>query len=65
MSSPNGYLSPAVAGSGAIAVGVAACATELGEVRLLARSDSSAWRAEEQAEKIKSGEKEFLEWEDC
>lgn len=50
MSTPNGYLSPAVAGSGAIAVGVAASATALGEVRLLARSDTSAWRAEEQVE---------------
>ena len=52
MSTPNGYLSPAVAGSGAIAAGVAATATQLGEVRLLARSDSSAWRAEERVEKL-------------
>ncbi len=52
MSTPNGYLSPAVAGSGAIAVGVAATATIIGEVRLLARSDTSAWRAEEQIEKL-------------
>ncbi len=50
--SPNGYLSPAVAGSGAIAAGLAAAATTLGEVRLLARSDESAWRAEEQVEKL-------------
>jgi 3-hydroxybutyryl-CoA dehydrogenase len=49
---PNGYLSPAVAGSGAIAAGLAAAATTLGEVRLLARSDTSAWRAEEQVEKL-------------
>lgn len=49
---PNGYLSPAVAGSGAIAAGLAAAATTLGEVRLLARSDESAWRAEEQVEKL-------------
>lgn len=52
MSNPNGYLSPGVAGSGAIALGLAAAATQLGEVRVLARSDASAWRAEEQAEKL-------------
>ena len=45
-----GYQRPAVAGSGAIASGLAACATQVGEVRLLARSDASAWRAEEQAQ---------------
>ena len=49
---PNGYLNPAVAGSGAIAAGLAAAATTLGEVRLLARSDTSAWRVEEQVEKL-------------
>ena len=47
--STTGYESPAVAGSGVIACGVAACATTLGDVRLLARSDASAWRAEEEA----------------
>jgi 3-hydroxybutyryl-CoA dehydrogenase len=47
-----GYLSPGVAGSGAIAMGVAASAAALGEVRVLARSDASAWRAEEQAGKL-------------
>lgn len=52
MNSPNGYMSPAVAGSGAIALGLAASASILGEVRVLARSDASAWRAEEEAEKI-------------
>lgn len=52
MSSPNGYISPGVAGSGAIAAGLATSATILGEVRLLARSDSSAWTAEEQVEKL-------------
>ncbi len=52
MSSPNGYLSPAVAGSGAIALGLAASAAVLGEVRVLARSDASAWRAEEQVERL-------------
>src|SRR5687767_2794865 len=51
-STPNGYTSPAVAGSGAIAAGLAAAATTLGEVRLLARSDESAWRAEEQVTKL-------------
>ena len=52
MASPNGYLSPAVAGSGAIALGVAASASVLGEVRVLARSDASAWKAEEALEKL-------------
>ena len=51
MTSPNGYERPAVAGSGTIACGLAACASTLGEVWLLARSDTSAWRAEEEAEK--------------
>jgi len=46
---PHGYESPAVAGSGTIACGLAACASTLGEVWILARSDASAWRAEEQA----------------
>jgi 3-hydroxybutyryl-CoA dehydrogenase len=45
-----GYERPAVAGSGTIACGVAAVASALGEVRLWARSDQSAWRAEERAE---------------
>lgn len=49
---PNGYLSPGIAGSGAIALGLAAAASSLGEVLLLARSDASAWRAEEQVEKL-------------
>lgn len=52
MSGADGYLSPAVAGSGAIALGVAASAAALGEVRVLARSDASAWRAEEKLEKL-------------
>ena len=52
VTTPNGYLSPGIAGSGAIALGVAAAASALGEVRLLARSDSSAWRAEEAMEKL-------------
>jgi 3-hydroxybutyryl-CoA dehydrogenase len=44
------YDDPAVAGSGTIATGLAACASALGRVRLLARSDASAWRAEERAQ---------------
>ncbi|MGH2954756.1 MAG: 3-hydroxyacyl-CoA dehydrogenase family protein [Solirubrobacterales bacterium] len=59
MSGPDGYAQPAVAGSGTIACGLAACATQLGEVRLLARSDASAWRAEEtsqaEAKKLDGG----------
>ena len=49
MSSADGYSRPAVAGSGAVACGLAACASALGEVRLLARSDESAQRAERDA----------------
>ena len=44
------YTRPAVAGSGTIACSVAACASALGEVRLLARSDASAWQGEERAQ---------------
>jgi 3-hydroxybutyryl-CoA dehydrogenase len=44
------YERPAIAGSGTIATGLAACATLTSTVRLLARSDASAWRAEEQAQ---------------
>jgi 3-hydroxybutyryl-CoA dehydrogenase len=43
---------PAIAGSGTIACGLAACASVASEVLLLARSDASAWRAEEQAQKL-------------
>jgi 3-hydroxybutyryl-CoA dehydrogenase len=50
MSGPDGYARPAIAGSGTIACGLAACATQLGEVKVLARSDASAWRAEEEAQ---------------
>ncbi len=50
MDGSDGYARPAVAGSGTIACGLAACASRLGEVRLLARSDASAWRAEEAAQ---------------
>ena len=50
MTGSDGYTRPAVAGSGTIACGLAACASALGEVRLLASSDASAWRAEERAQ---------------
>ena len=52
MSATRGYERPGIAGSGAIACGLAGVATQLGAVRLLARSDASAWRAEEQAEAV-------------
>jgi 3-hydroxybutyryl-CoA dehydrogenase len=52
MNDASGYSRPAIAGSGQIACGLAAVASSLGEVRLLARSDASAWRAEEAAEKL-------------
>jgi 3-hydroxybutyryl-CoA dehydrogenase len=48
LTSTLGYERPAIAGSGAIACGLASVATQVGEVRILARSDASAWRAEEQ-----------------
>jgi 3-hydroxybutyryl-CoA dehydrogenase len=44
-----GYKRPAIAGSGTIATGLAATATATGKTLLLARSDASAWRAEEKA----------------
>jgi 3-hydroxybutyryl-CoA dehydrogenase len=50
VSDSEGYVRPGIAGSGAIACGIAACASALGDVRLWARSDVSAWRAEERAE---------------
>jgi 3-hydroxybutyryl-CoA dehydrogenase len=43
------YQRPGIAGSGTIACGLAACATIVSKVVLLARSDASAWQAEEQA----------------
>ncbi|MFI5122678.1 MAG: 3-hydroxyacyl-CoA dehydrogenase family protein [Vicinamibacteria bacterium] len=64
MGGPKGYERPAVAGSGAIACGLAACASQTGTVRLLARSDASAWRAEEaaqnEAKKIDGGAPERI-----
>jgi 3-hydroxybutyryl-CoA dehydrogenase len=52
MSAPDGYEHVAVAGSGVIGCGLAACATQVGDVRLWARSDASAWRAEEEAQSL-------------
>src|SRR5215207_6690837 len=47
MSGGTGYESPGIAGSGAIATGLAAVSTMTGDTILLARSEASAWRAEE------------------
>ena len=47
MSSKQGYDSPGIAGSGAIATGLAAVSTTTADTILLARSEASAWRAEE------------------
>jgi 3-hydroxybutyryl-CoA dehydrogenase len=46
----HGYQHPGIAGSGTIACGLAASASQLASVRLLARSDAAAWRAEEAAQ---------------
>jgi 3-hydroxybutyryl-CoA dehydrogenase len=46
------YKLPAIAGSGTIATGLAACATIASPVKVLARSDASAWKAEEQAQSL-------------
>lgn len=47
MSATTAYERPAIAGSGAIATGLAAVSTTTAETILLARSEASAWRAEE------------------
>jgi 3-hydroxybutyryl-CoA dehydrogenase len=47
MSADHGYESPGIAGSGAIATGLAAVSTTTADTILLARSEASAWRAEE------------------
>ena len=52
MSGEASYERPAIAGSGTIACGLAACATALSETLVLARSDAAAWRAEEQAQTL-------------
>ena len=44
-----GYIRPAIAGSGTIACGLAAVSSSTANTVLLARSDASAWRAEEEA----------------
>ena len=49
MNATEGYKHPAIAGSGTIACGLAATATTTAKTVLLARSDASAWRAEESA----------------
>jgi 3-hydroxybutyryl-CoA dehydrogenase len=46
------YERPGIAGSGTIACGLAACASSASDVLLLARSDASAWKAEEQAHSL-------------
>jgi 3-hydroxybutyryl-CoA dehydrogenase len=46
---PDTYERPAIAGGGTIACGLAACSSVASKTLLLARSDASAWRAEEQA----------------
>jgi 3-hydroxybutyryl-CoA dehydrogenase len=50
MAGSDGYERPGIAGSGTIACGLAACVSQVADVRLLARSDASAWRAEEAAQ---------------
>jgi 3-hydroxybutyryl-CoA dehydrogenase len=47
MSGGTGYEAPGLAGSGAIATGLAAVSTTTADTILLARSEASAWRAEE------------------
>jgi 3-hydroxybutyryl-CoA dehydrogenase len=47
MGANQGYTSPGIAGSGAIATGLAAVSTTTADTILLARSEASAWRAEE------------------
>jgi 3-hydroxybutyryl-CoA dehydrogenase len=47
MSGSKGYEAPGIAGSGAIATGLAAVSTTAADTILLARSEASAWRAEE------------------
>src|SRR6476660_8174767 len=49
MSAKQGYESPGIAGAGAIATGLAAVSTTTADTILLARSEASAWRAEEKA----------------
>ena len=46
------YERPGIAGSGTIACGLAAQASAVSKVLLMARSDASAWKAEEQAQSL-------------
>ncbi len=52
MEATGAYERPGIAGSGTIACGLAACASARSKTMLLARSDASAWRAEEQAHSL-------------
>lgn len=52
MAGPETYERPGIAGSGTIACGLAACASVASKVLLLARSDQSAWKAEERAQTL-------------
>lgn len=52
MGPAGGYERPAIAGSGTIACGLAACASAIGEVVVLARSEESAERARASVEKL-------------
>ena len=52
MTRAEGYARPAIAGSGTIACGLAAVSSSRAKTLLLARSDASAWRAEEEAHKL-------------
>src|SRR4051795_9178165 len=60
MNSSQGYESPGIAGSGAIATGLAAVSTTAADTILLARSEASAWRGGEKVAppcaKIEGGE---------
>lgn len=60
MEASSGYSRPAIAGSGAIACGLAAAASQTGGAILLARSDASSQRAlekaQESAEKLEGGD---------
>src|SRR5262245_13430586 len=47
-----GFERPAIAGSGTIACGLAASASAISRTMLYARSDASAWKAEEQAHSL-------------
>jgi 3-hydroxybutyryl-CoA dehydrogenase len=52
VSEVDGYTRPVIAGSGTIACGLAAVSSSRAKTLLLARSDASAWRAEEEAHKL-------------